>query len=637
MTILRPHPFRKRQRRTLVALVRATLPPGQSLNLPVDPEDLDKRVGLTMASMAWDGRLAVGLGLRLIEWMAVFRHGRPLSSLSQERAEQWVLAWAESRWATIRLWARVLLTVVKPAHFARRDVQRQVGHPAGHLDAVRPKKTITLPPKQVINRLDRNRKIRTQVVVIGTGAGGAVVAAELAQAGIDVVMVEAGRVFDAEEMGRDPAWALREMYQDGGTTIALGSPSIPIPLGKTVGGTTTINSGTCFRLPERVLKKWESLGLPIDRDALNRHFSHVETRISVKPVPPSLLGGSSAVIARGAEAMGLSHGPLSRNIDGCEQSGVCAFGCPRNAKQSMNITYVPDALHAGATLYSRTRATQVLKKGGRAVGILAQNGNHTLEINADAVVSSCGAITGVPFLQQAGIRSRHLGRHLSIHPGTKIVAVMPEDVDGWADTPQGYGIYDFAEDGLMFEGAFVPPEYTAIALPFVGRKFTEVMENYRRLAVFGFLVSDAPSGRVWRGVGGKPIISYWMPKSDLERVRLGLRTLSKVFFAAGATRIYLPVAHAEEQLSLESALNALDAPLDPLGLEMAAFHPLGTARMATSKRDGVIRPDLETWEIPGLHVVDGSIFPSSLGVNPQLSIMAYATAAAENIASQFGK
>lgn len=261
---------------------------------------------------------------------------------------------------------------------------------------------------------------------------------------------------------------------------------------------------------------------------------------------------------------------------------------------------------------------------------------HSLTVHADTVVSACGAITGVSFLHQVGVRSRHLGRHLTIHPGVKIVAQMPEVVNGWADTPQGYGLPGFFDEGLMFEGAFVPPEYTAIALPFVGRAFTEVMEAYPHLAMFGFMVADQPVGRIHVLPGGKTFIRYFLHKEDQHRVKRGLGILSELFFAAGAERIFLPIAGREEQRSLASAQAALTGRFDPMALEMAAFHPLGSSRMSSVSRKGVVDPELESWEIPGLYVVDGGVVPTALGVNPQITIMGLATRAAETIAHRLG-
>jgi len=206
---------------------------------------------------------------------------------------------------------------------------------------------------------------------------------------------------------------------------------------------------------------------------------------------------------------------------------------------------------------------------------------------------------------------------------------MPDAVNGWADTPQGYGLPGFQSEGLMFEGAFVPPEYTAIALPFVGRAFTEVMEAYPHLAMFGFMVADDPVGRVWTTPRGRPFITYRLSRRDRGRVQRGLSILAELFFAAGAERIFLPIAGQEEQHTLSDARLAIQTDFDPMVLELAAFHPLGTARMASSARRGVVDSDLESWEVPGLYVVDGGVVPSALGVNPQITIMGLATRAAE--------
>ncbi len=597
-----------------------------------------EKVGLTLASVGVEGRFGVKLALHAFEWLALLRHGRPFTRLDPERQGRFLHSWTESRLLILRLAARLLLTIIKPVHLSQRAVKVRLGLPVDQFANVAPENPVRLPPKQVVRSLDADTEVRCQVAVIGSGAGGAVVAAELAERGVDVILLEEGGFHPGTQLGRDPLRVLQECYRDGGATVALGRPAIPIPLGKTVGGSTTINSGTCFRVPDWVLDNWERQGLPVDRAHLSTLFDRVEKRISVKEVPEHLLGGSSSVIARGAEALGLSHGPLERNIDGCKGSAVCAFGCPRDAKQSTNITYVPDALKAGARLYSGFRARQVLQTGGRASGVLAwrAGGGPRLTIRADRVVSSCGTIWGVPFLHGSGVRTPHLGRHLTIHPCAKIVGRMPEEVNGWEDTPQGYKIDELVKEGIHFEGAFVPPELTSIAVPFAGPAFTQLMEDYAHLAVFGFMVADEGNGRVWRTHGGRPAITYWISRRDLALIQRGLQLLSEVFFAAGAERIYLPISGREIQHSLAEAQAVLSRRLSPWGLELAAFHPLGTARMSAHRDKGVVDPDLQCWELPGLYVADGSVFPTSLGVNPQVTIMAWATRCAEHLAAKLG-
>ena len=633
--MLKPVKLTTTERRVLVALIAGAVPAGVRLTISPDPDDVDREVGLVLSSMPRFERWGVRFLIFLFEWVAVISEGRRFSRLEESRRDLLMLRMAESPRAFIRLFSRLLLTVVKPAHFARQAVQEQVGYPVGRLNGVQAEPEPIECLENVHEDLQSDLEVRCQVVVIGSGAGGGVIAAELAERGIDVVLIEAGERVRAAQLGREPARVLRDFYQDGATTLAFGKPSIPLPLGKTVGGTTTINSGTCFRTPEVVLEQWLKEGISIDRAHYSDCLDRVEKRLNVQAVPPHLLGGSSSVVARGAEALGLEHGPLHRNIRGCQQSAVCPFGCPTNAKQSTNVSYVPWALTAGARLFPKTTATQLLRKGSRVAGVVGRTkAGRTVTVHSDAVVSACGAITGVPFLRRIGVSNRHLGRHLTIHPGAKIVAQMPEKVNGWADTPQGYGLPGFSGDGLMFEGAFVPPEYTSIALPFVGRAFTEVMEAYPHLAMFGFMVADEPVGRVWTTPMGRPFITYNLSRNDQKRVQRGLGILAELFFAAGAERIFLPIAGREEQGTLEDARKAIASNFDPIALEMAAFHPLGTARMSGTPRRGVVDSDLESWEIPGLYVVDGGVVPSALGVNPQITIMGLATRAAEMLAAR---
>lgn len=638
---LLPVPLLGRERRALVALTRAAVPPGETLDVPVDEADVVDKAGLFLASLPYEGQVALRSLLAGFEWTAVVRHGRPFSSLTPEQQSQWVLDWAYGRRVSLRMMARLLLTVVKPAHIRRRAVQAQLGIPPERLetlDAAKPEPAVELPPERVHIGLSRDTAERCQVVVVGSGAGGAVAAAELAERGVDVVLIEEGLPLPLGTGRYEAEDHLRDYYRDGGATVALGRPSIPIPLGMTVGGSTTINSGTCMRAPDSVLARWAASGLPADPAELADLYARVEGRIGVQPTPAELLGGSSHVIARGAEKLGYGHRALDRNIRGCRMSAVCVFGCPTGAKQSMERTYVPSALASGARLYAGLRVTKILVENGRAVGVVAQprGGGAELTVRSDAVVSACGTISTPSLLRSSGLRGKHLGRHLTMHPASKVAAEMPERVDGWLDTPQGYGIDGFVDEGLMFEGAFVPPSYAAIAFPFAGKAFTQVMERYPHLAMFGAMIADGPNGRVYRGAAGRPVITYNMSREDLDKMRKALRVLSEVFFAAGAERIFVPISGNEVQETWESARALLDRPLDPWSLELVGFHPLGTARMSARMSDGVVRPDLQCWDLPGLYVMDGSVLPSSLGVNPQMTIMAYATRGATALAERLG-
>ena len=217
------------------------------------------------------------------------------------------------------------------------------------------------------------RTLDADVCVIGAGAGGAVAAAELAEGGARVVVLEQGSHHDPDDFTAQPMEMMARLYRDGGQTVTLGAPPIPLLLGHGLGGTTLVNSGTCFRTPAHVLERWRcGCGLELDGGVLDSCFERVERALSVAEVPPELAGANAAVARRGAERLGWSHGYLRRNARGCVGSGVCAFGCPTSAKQHTGITYLPRAQTAGATILTGADVQRIVVEGGRARGVRAR-------------------------------------------------------------------------------------------------------------------------------------------------------------------------------------------------------------------------------------------------------------------------
>ncbi|MGB0647782.1 MAG: GMC family oxidoreductase N-terminal domain-containing protein [Bradymonadia bacterium] len=630
MNLCSTHSPSRRLLRWLTALAEILYSNAEFFPAPIDRAQFQVHVNRQWQTSPWHIRIAIQCIAFTFQWTALLRYLRPFSALPLPAQERWLEAWTTNKIPLFRLSVRLLLTFVKPAYFQQVNVQN-------HLKYSRPIASSPAPESMPLPIPSPPPKSQHQVLIIGTGAGGAVLGASLAEAGLDVAFIEAGQWHTSEQFRRPPLESLRKSYLDGGLSIAYGRPNIPLPQGMTVGGSTTINSGTCFRIPEYVSNKLVQAKTGLSNTVLAPHYDAIEKRLSVKPVGDHLLGGSSHVIARGAEALGLKHGPLRRNIAGCQRSAQCAFGCPTEAKQSMHLTYLPDALRHGATLYDNTLAERVIFEGRRAVGVdvYSKRTNLRTRISADLIVSACGTIGTVPLLKRSGIQNPHLGRHLSIHPASKITALMPEAIEGWHDTPQGYGIFDLMDEGILFEGAFVPPEYGVVSLPFVGQELGGVMSNYDKLAIFGLFVADGPNGRVRVLPNGRPLVSYWLSNEDAARFQHGLSLLSKVFFAGGAETIFLPIAGREKHSSLQSALATIDQGISPWDLELVAFHPLGTARMSPNADAGVIKPTGEVWGRERLFVSDGSVFPTSLGVNPQLTIMATARHIAQRILAEF--
>ena len=480
-----------------------------------------------------------------------------------------------------------------------------------------------------------SRTIRVDACVIGTGAGGAPVAKELAEGGMTVAMLEEGPRHTTDDFNARPRDMLAELYRDAGQTATLGNTPILLPLGRTVGGTTLINSGTSFRTPAPVLDMWrERFGLEgLSAAELDPYFRRVERIQNVVQVPAAYAGRNALVVKRGAERLGWSGDFVYRNVRGCVGSGICTFGCPTSAKQHVGLTYVPRAWEAGATTYTGCRATKLDVADGRIRAVeAATTGGGTLRVECDTAIVAAGAIATPLFLarQGLGLDSGELGHNLAIHPATGVRALMDEEVDMAKGVPQSYFIDEFADEGIMFEGAAGPPDYAAMSFPFSGERHRDLMLDYLRISQFGMMVSDTSRGRV-RERAGRVEIRYDLNAEDTATFKRAVELLCELYFATGARTVYPPI-DAVGELRDERDLERLRAfELRPSHLTLMAFHPLGTARADARAGHGVLDGDLKLRGVEGVYVSDASAIPSSLGVNPQITIMALATRLAHHL------
>ena len=479
------------------------------------------------------------------------------------------------------------------------------------------------------SQITSDRTIGADVCVIGTGAGGAPVAKELAEGGMSVVMLEAGTRFTTDDFNARPRDMTAKLYRDAGQTVTLGNVPIVLPFGEGEAGTTLINSGTCFRTPDVILDSWaERFGLEgMSPDELDPYFRRVEREIHVAQVPEDLAGRNALVIKRGAEKLGWSGDFLFRNASGCIGSGVCAFGCPTSSKLHMGLTYVPRAWDAGATSYTECEAERLDIAGGRVHGVEAKTaGGARLRVECDVVIVACGALLTPIFLRANGLggESGELGNNLALHPATGVRARFAEEINMARGVPQSYYVDEFCDDGIMFEGAAGPPDYAAMSFPFEGEEHRARMLDYLHIAQFGLMVSDTSRGSVRTIPGGALRMSYNLNDEDLRTFERGIELLCECYWAAGAEEIYPPV----EGIGVlrDGDLDALRRhELRPHELTLMAFHPMGTARADARPQHGVVDGDLRLHGVEGLYVSDASVLPSSLGVNPQETIMALAT------------
>lgn len=476
--------------------------------------------------------------------------------------------------------------------------------------------------------------IECDVAIIGTGAGGAVVGKELAEKGYSVVFLEEG-AYHPPDSHRDLAsQAVARLYRNAGMTVALGTPFFPVPYACAVGGTTVINSGTCFRTPADLHEKWTTdyALTSLTEQALAPHFSRVEKEINVQPSDWKVMARSNTFCDEVLAAEGIPGKPLLRNVVGCKGCGMCCYGCTGGAKQSMDVSYIPKAMRAGARIYTRALAKKLVKRGNRITGIegrfLDKRGYPTrnkFEVRAKITIVAAGTVNTPGILKAGGVvRSRHLGEHLTVHPAGKIYMQLPEDVMGWNGTPQAYSLDVLHKEGILFEGIFLPPDVASTMNPFVGKQLHEFMRNYKHMATFGFMIEDSSRGRVVNVPFAGPLIRYDMNQADADKMKRATSFLARIFLKHGVKRI-IPVIHsAVKEICNEADLKRFDdSNIQPEDIEAAAFHPLGTARMARDADHGVVDINCKVFEREGLYVCDGSTMPSALGVNPQLTIMAF--------------
>ena len=471
---------------------------------------------------------------------------------------------------------------------------------------------------------------RCDVVVVGSGAGGAAAARVLAEAGLSVIVLEEGEHHDSRTYDPDPLAALPMLYRDAGMTACEGRPVIPLPVGRCVGGTTVINSGTCFRAPGDVLARWRDefgVGWAADLDA---DFEQLERDLSVAPVDPLTAGRNAELCRAGAEAIGAANGPLLRNAGDVTCCGTCPTGCELDAKQAAHVSELPRAAAAGAVVRPGVRVTEVVLESGRAVGVRAAG----YEVRARAVVLAGGALGSPELLLRQGIAnsSGEVGRRLRIHPACWVGARFDEEVRGWDGVMQSWHVGEWQDRGLFLEATFTPFAFGAHWLPGAGEEFKRRVERYADLAIIGVHLSDRSEGRL-RVRGGALRIGYRLTGEDAALLRFGIARAADIHFAAGAREVY-PQVGAVATLAPGEQERVEHGKLRPSDLRLEAFHPMGTLRMGSDPSASVVSPSGETHDMPGLYVADASLFPSSLRVNPMMTVMACARRVAHGLAER---
>ena len=484
--------------------------------------------------------------------------------------------------------------------------------------------------------------LHCDVVVVGSGAGGAAAACTLAEAGLDVIILEEGPWYSTAEYSADIPEMLSKLMRGGGATALLGRSPVPYLEGRCVGGTTVVNGGMCWRTPEKVLDEWvEDRQLPeMNAKALEPHFEHVEEVIHARYQDPGSEGGVSRAFKRGADALGWELSQNKRNQRHCVGSNDCVTGCPSGAKQSTVQTWLPRFFKAGGRLYSNARVAKISNRRGRASGVTGVITDPYVQrrfsVEAEATILSCGAIqTPLMLLRnKIGKRCGHVGKHFTIHPNIKMAAHFEEPVDNLRGTHQAWQCVEFKDEGILLAPGAIPLGFMSAVFPGFGRQLAERMRSARHIATGGVLVDDQAEGRI-RGLPfGVPYVRYDVTDADQNKFIRAAALMSELYFAAGATEVYtpfhhLPVIHSPDDIQ---KLYAQSPRVEDT--EYFTAHLMGTCRMHGHPKGGVVDPQGQAWDMPGLYVADAATLPGTIGVNPQVTIMALAHRIAQGLAAR---
>jgi len=684
-----------RQLATLVALCRRLVP------LAEEPDPaaarLARAVEVRLGGLDPGASARVGRLLSLMDSPASgllhARRAKGFADLQAERQDAWLRGWEISRIPLLRTAFQALRRLVLSTHYAdpatfaaigyrgplharapelpwegplpgaasddEPVARREAGARAVRIIPIRPQLDLLADPavSGVIegSRLRGDTRVRAGVCVVGSGAGGAVAAARLAEAGHDVVLLEEGGFWRPEHFTEREGEMTARLYADAGTR-ATEDLAPPIVQGRAVGGGTAVNWLAMLRTPEWVLDEWavEHGASGMRPSDLAPVFERVEEETHARLVPDDAHNPPNRVLLRGARALGWSARPVKVNALGCVRSGFCGMGCRYGARRGAGEVYVPAALAAGSRLFTDVRVERVeLAERGSGAPLKRVHADvldretgavrGRLTVEAPVVVLAAGAVGTPALLQRSGMGGGGVGRYLRLHPTTAVLGRYGEVMYGAAGIPLSTICDEFVRGsdgyGFWIETPPAHPAVSAAALPGFGAAHCALMESLPHLASMIVLVRDgadrgASNGTVTVDRAGRPRIRYRLAAADRARLLRGMDAAARMHFAAGATEVCTLHAHAC-RLRSPAELGAMALrPSGPNQLAVLSAHVNGTCRLGTDPETSGCTPDGERHGVPSLYVADGSLLPTAPGVNPQETIMALATVIAERIAAR---
>ncbi|MCW2857012.1 MAG: oxidoreductase [Marmoricola sp.] len=640
------------QHLTALRLISDTFAPGDGAGIPaasaVGAPEFALELAGTNPREAEVKQLKTLLRLWDTRFLGLLLTGRPrkFSSLDQTGRERVLLSLSDSRIAAKRaLFAALKGAALAPYYItAGKPLWDSMGYagPPGPLE-------VAPEPKLAPLRILADETVTCDVVVVGSGAGGGTAAGVLSEAGLDVIILEAGEYHDDRDFDGSERTGFSQLY--AGSPAVTSEGQVQLVAGRGLGGGTIVNYTTSFPTPDHVRAEWAALGTPqFTTSEYDDALSAVNARLGVNKDHDGA-GVRDQVLERGAKALGWNVDAMPRNVIGCDagiECGRCGMGCRIGAKQSTLKTWITDASERGARIYIGANARRVTVEGGKATGVVATSPDgRTLTVKAKAVVVAAGAIQTPALLKRSGLTNPNVGKHLRLHPATALWGRVPDLVNPWEGALQARYINEWTDldgdgYGVLFETAPLTP---AFGSGFVnwrsGAQHLARMQELKHMLGVAIIVRDkGPGGSVKIGKDGEPIASYTLSPGDTELLMKGFDGAARIAEAAGATKIY--TTHHRtigyepgRRGNLESFMaDVRNEGAAPARLALAALHIMGSARMGGSPEISALNPDGETWDVKGLVVADGSCFPTASGVNPMISIESIAYMNAKRLAAK---
>jgi len=597
-------------------------------------------------------RLIVGVLRRHTGTFLLTGRPTPFHHWPRERRVRVMVAWSTSRITFRRQLFQVFKRLSLLAFLGDTEadgsnpVWPEIGYP-GPVSVPSP-----IPKPIRTTTLDGDTTLTCDAVVIGSGAGGGVAAAELAAAGKDVIVLEEGGYYNEADFNQLELAMMRKLYYQGGFA-ATADGAIALIAGGCLGGGTVVNYTTSFRSPDWLRYEWaQQHGLAgFASDEYTASLDAVYERLGVN-LHHSRVSARERVLERGLRRLGWHVGTMPRNVQGCTQDarcGFCGYGCQIGAKQSTLKTYLMDAYNRRARIVVNCTVDRVIIENGRAVGVRATVRQpdapaFTLIVRSGVVVAAAGAIATPAVLQRSGVRSAALGRWLRLHPSTAVSGVFDETIRPWEGTLQAIYSDEFVDlDGQHFgpkiESAPLHPALLALVTPWRGPDhYSKLMRELPRLSLTGILLRDSGAGRVTTR-DGTARVEYRLSRQDLVHMRKGIEVGARILEAAGAREIFTSQpAYVAYRPGHRGGIDTFMQEVDRQGygpgqMSYVSFHQMGSCRMGNDPATSVIGSDHQAHAVKGLFVTDGSAFPSASGVNPMITIMAMAHRAARFIAA----